>query len=148
MMRASDTLADSRVQKPKNFLAFFSRLLPPPPPPPPPHKKKNKNFFWIFFCGWGRGGGGEEAQGKCKEIFCFLHTRVRERVRGAHHWSSGFNSKYIRTSFNTHGQLGNEVIGSPATRARQPFFGEISSRFEFSKAKSGLFLKELRFLKS
>ena len=29
-MRASDTLADSRVQKPKNFLAFFSRLLPPP----------------------------------------------------------------------------------------------------------------------
>jgi hypothetical protein len=30
MMRASDTLADSRVQKPKNFLAFFLRLLPPP----------------------------------------------------------------------------------------------------------------------
>ncbi len=30
MMRASDMLADSRVQKPKNFLAFFSRLLPPP----------------------------------------------------------------------------------------------------------------------
>ena len=28
--RVSDTLADSRVQKPKNFLAFFSRLLPPP----------------------------------------------------------------------------------------------------------------------
>jgi hypothetical protein len=27
---ASDTLVDSRVQKPKNFLAFFSRLLPPP----------------------------------------------------------------------------------------------------------------------
>ena len=27
---ASNTLADSRVQKPKNFLAFFSRLLPPP----------------------------------------------------------------------------------------------------------------------
>jgi len=30
MMRASDTLADSRVQKPKNFLAFSLRLLPPP----------------------------------------------------------------------------------------------------------------------
>src|SRR3989344_1988130 len=30
MMRASDTLADSRVQKPKNFLAFSSRLSPPP----------------------------------------------------------------------------------------------------------------------
>ncbi|MFH1236265.1 MAG: hypothetical protein V1685_05010, partial [Parcubacteria group bacterium] len=47
---------------------------------------------------------GEEAREKCKEIFWFLHTRVRERVRGAHHWSSGFNSKYIRTSFNTHRQ--------------------------------------------
>jgi len=40
--------------------------------------------------------------------------------------------------------LGNEVIGSPATRARQPFFGEISSRFEFSKAKSGLFLNKIK----
>ena len=46
----------------------------------------------------------EEAREKCKEIFWFLHTRVRERVRGAHHWSSGFSSKYIRTSFNTHRQ--------------------------------------------
>jgi len=26
--------------------------------------------------------------------------------------------------------------------ARPPFLGEISSRFEFSRAKSGLFLKE------
>ena len=30
-----------------------------------------------------RGGGvGGETRGKCKEIFWFLHTRVRERVRG------------------------------------------------------------------
>jgi len=36
--------------------------------------------------------------------------------------------------------LEKEAFGSPATRARQPFFGEISSRFEFSKARSGLFL--------
>ena len=28
-------------------------------------------------------GGGEETREKCKEIFWFLHTRVRERVRGA-----------------------------------------------------------------
>jgi len=45
----------------------------------------------------------------------------------------------VRIFSNRHRQLGNEVVGSPATRARQPFFGEISSRFEFSKAKSGLF---------
>ena len=30
--------------------------------------------------------------------------------------------------------------------ARQPFFGEISSRFEFSKAKSMLFFLELKEL--
>ena len=44
---ASDTLADSRVQKPKNFLAFFSRLLPPPL-----HReaeKKWKGNFWFCF---------------------------------------------------------------------------------------------------
>ncbi len=28
-------------------------------------------------------GWGEETREKCKEIFWFLHTRVRERVRGA-----------------------------------------------------------------
>src|SRR3989338_7552665 len=55
----------------------------------------------------------------------------------------------VRIFSNRHRQLGNEVIGSPpptslklrrpSPRPRQPFFGEISSRFEFSKAKSGLF---------
>ncbi len=40
--------------------------------------------------------------------------------------------------------MGNEAIGSPATRARQPFFWEISSRFEFSKVRSGLFLNKIR----
>ena len=43
MMRASDT----RVQKPKNFLAFSSRLLPPPL-----HReaeKKWKGNFWFCF---------------------------------------------------------------------------------------------------
>jgi len=34
-----------------------------------------------------------------------------------------------RGSNPLHRQVGNEVIGSSATRARQPFFGEISSRF-------------------
>ena len=50
----------------------------------------------------------------------------------------------VRIFSNRHRQLGNEVIGSPATRARQPFFGEISSRFEFSKARSGLFLNKIK----
>ena len=44
---ASDTLANSRVQKPKNFLAFFSRLLPPPL-----HREAEKEMernFWFCF---------------------------------------------------------------------------------------------------
>jgi len=44
-MRASDMLADSRVQKPKNFLAFFSRLLPPPTAK---RKKKWKGNFLVL----------------------------------------------------------------------------------------------------
>ena len=45
--------------------------------------------------------GGGDAR-KMQGNFWFLHTRVRERVRGAHHSSSGFNSKYIRTLSNKH----------------------------------------------
>ena len=41
---ASDTLADLRVQKPKNFLAFFLRLLPPTPPPRS-GKRNGKEIF-------------------------------------------------------------------------------------------------------
>ena len=47
MKCASDTLADSRVQKPKNFLAFFSRLLPPPLRREA--EKKWKGNFWFCF---------------------------------------------------------------------------------------------------
>jgi hypothetical protein len=45
---ASDTLVDSRVQKPKNFLAFSSRLLPPHPSTAK-RKKKWKGNFWFCF---------------------------------------------------------------------------------------------------
>ncbi len=41
---ASDTLADSRVQKPKNFFTFFSRL-----PSTAKQKKKWKGNFWFCF---------------------------------------------------------------------------------------------------
>ena len=78
--------------------------------------KQNQKFpfhsFRFAVEGW-----GEETREKCKEIFWFLHTRVRERVRGAlsrittqsertrqfqattrsaraHHWS--FRSKKVR----------------------------------------------------
>ena len=49
---------------------------------------------------------------------------------------SGFAARHHRFKSCTLRQLVKEEFGSPATRARQPIFGEISSRFEFSKAKS------------
>ena len=68
------------------------------------------------------------SQERCRELVIrtVLKTVAPNRA-------CGFESHPLR-------QLGNEAVGSPATRARQPFFGEISSHFEFSKAKSGIFL--------
>ena len=51
-----------------------------------------------------------------------------------------FWAKSFRIFSKAHRQLEKEAFGSPATRARQPIFGEISSRFEFNKARSGFFL--------
>ena len=45
--------------------------------------KQNQKFPFHFFSRFAVEGWGEETRGKCKEIFWFLHTRVRERVRGA-----------------------------------------------------------------
>ncbi|OGM00590.1 hypothetical protein A2480_04580 [Candidatus Uhrbacteria bacterium RIFOXYC2_FULL_47_19] len=44
--------------------------------------KQNQKFPFHFFFRFAA-EGGEETREKCKEIFWFLHTRVRERVRGA-----------------------------------------------------------------
>ena len=45
--------------------------------------KQNQKFPFHFFFRFAVEGWGEETRGKCKEIFWFLHTRVRARVRGA-----------------------------------------------------------------
>ncbi len=45
-------------------------------------KQNQKNPFHFFFR-FAVEGWGEETREKCKETFWFLHTRVRERVRGA-----------------------------------------------------------------
>ena len=45
--------------------------------------KQNQKFPFHFFFRFAVEGRGEETREKCKEIFWFLHTRVRERVRGA-----------------------------------------------------------------
>jgi len=45
--------------------------------------KQNQKFPFHFFFRFAVEGWGEETREKCKEIFWLLHTRVRERVRGA-----------------------------------------------------------------
>ena len=44
--------------------------------------KQNQKFPFHSLGRFAVEGWGEETRGKCKEIFWFLHTRVRERVRG------------------------------------------------------------------
>ena len=44
--------------------------------------KQNQKFPFLIFR-FAAEGWGEEEREKCKEIFWFLHTRVRERVQGA-----------------------------------------------------------------
>ena len=65
--------------------------------------KQTKNFLSSFFALQAEGWGEEPCKENARK-FLGLPARVRERVRGAHHSSSGFNSKYIRTLFNIHRQ--------------------------------------------
>jgi len=52
--------------------------------------------------------------------------------------SCGFCPKYIRTSSNTHRQLGNEVIGSPALpTGRQAFLGKFQAVLNSVRPKTG-----------
>jgi hypothetical protein len=108
--------AEKRATKSDKLIVLFSET---------ETAKQNQKFPFHFFFRFAAEGWGEETQRKCKEIFGFLHTRVRERVRGALvrfptqsertrqfqattrsaraiQSSSGFCSKYIRTSSNTH----------------------------------------------
>ena len=60
----------------------------------------------------------------------------------------GLENRYWETNrgFESHvlRQLGNEVIGSPAAPGRRPFFGKISSCFEFSIKFEPTFLYQNR----
>ncbi|PJA91709.1 hypothetical protein CO134_03910, partial [Candidatus Kuenenbacteria bacterium CG_4_9_14_3_um_filter_39_14] len=58
---------------------------------------------------------------KCRENF-FVGLRALASGGGAKRQNSqsGFSSKKVRILTKRHRQLGNEAIGSPATRARQP----------------------------
>ena len=66
--------AEKRATKSDKLIVLFSET---------ETAKQNQKFPFHFFFRFAVEGWGGEAREKCKEIFWFLHTRVRERVRGA-----------------------------------------------------------------
>ena len=66
--------AEKRAIKSDKIMMLFSEI---------ETAKQNQKFPFHFFFRFAVEGWGEETREKCKEIFWFLHTRVRERVRGA-----------------------------------------------------------------
>ncbi|OGG88068.1 hypothetical protein A3G62_01875 [Candidatus Kaiserbacteria bacterium RIFCSPLOWO2_12_FULL_50_10] len=66
--------AEKRATKSDKLIVLFSET---------ETAKQNQKFPFHFFFRFAAEGWGEETREKCKEIFWFLHTRVRERVRGA-----------------------------------------------------------------
>ena len=110
-----------------------------------PRKKNTLSFFKR---------NSTPAKSEMQGVFFFRGCRGSARQWRNDSFLIRIASKKVRILYNEYRQLGNEIIGSPAptslklrrasTRARQPFFGEISSRFEFSKAKSGLFFSEIK----
>ena len=65
--------AEKRATKSDKLIVLFSET---------ETAKQHQKFPFHFFFRFAVEGWGEETRGKCKEIFWFLHTRVRERVRG------------------------------------------------------------------
>ena len=73
--------------------------------------KQNQKFLSISFSASRRRGGGEETQEKCKEIFWFLHTRVRgaflrfttqsERTLQVQATTRSARAKWVRAKANT-----------------------------------------------
>ena len=78
-------------------------------------------FSFPFFVGSPHTPAEEkEMQGK----FLVFAPATAGSGRGAHHWSSGFNSKYIRTLFNTHrkNSESKETDKAGSRRRRDPVF--------------------------
>ena len=120
-------LVQSRTQQ-KSFLFFLEEKI---------RRAQKKNCKGKFLRGCRRSVSGGGRRGESIRFYS-------EPPRAPCVRQSGFCSKKVRILSKRYRQLGNEVIGSPATRARQPFFGEISSRFEFSIKFEPTFLRNAR----
>ena len=77
--------------------------------------KQNQKIPFHFFFRFAVEGWGEETREKCKEIFWFLHTRVRERVRGAlsrFTTKSGRTMQFQATTRSARAKINHFVIGN------------------------------------
>ncbi|OGN08586.1 MAG: hypothetical protein A2750_03350 [Candidatus Yanofskybacteria bacterium RIFCSPHIGHO2_01_FULL_45_42] len=70
------------------------------------------------FTGTKFGGGGK--RGRAKIPSPQPPSFLPARAIGFQNSQSGFSSKKVRILTKRHRQLGNDVIGSPSARARQP----------------------------
>ena len=94
--------------------------------------KQNQKFPFDFFFRFAVEGWGEETREKCKEIFWFLHTRVRERVRGALYrftTQSGRTRQFQVTTRSARAKSGvllemgsNFFKQTPHKNTKRPFF--------------------------
>ena len=96
--------------------------------------KQNQKFPFHFFFRFAVEGWGEETREKCKEIFWFLHTRVRERVRGA---LVRFTAQSERTM-----QFQATTRSARAISTHHQDFGQ--STFELCLIHTAIFRKGLR----
>jgi hypothetical protein len=92
--------------------------------------KQNQKFPFHFFFRFAVEGWGEETREKCKEIFWFLHTRVRERVRGA----------LVRITTQSERTMQFQVTTRSA-RAISRSQGSIQNTFELRSIHTAIFRK-------
>ncbi len=95
--------------------------------------KQNQKFPFHFFFRFAAEGWGEETREKCKEIFWFLHTRVRERVRGALY---RFTTQSERTR--------QFQVTTRSARAISQHQGSIQNTFELCTMNTAIFRKEFQ----
>ena len=95
--------------------------------------KQNQKFPFHFFFRFAVEGWGEETREKCKEIFWFLHTRVRERVRGAFVRSTAQSERTRQFQVTTRSARAKWVRAKANTSPQNPT--PPTGRFDFARGE-------------
>ena len=100
--------------------------------------KQNQKIPFHFFFRFAVEGWGEEAREKCKEIFWFLHTRVRERVRGAFSLNQDLTQNTFELCLTDTAKIGNRNWKPKWGRREGPTQTHSREKFPNSKGFSTL----------